>query len=56
MAVTGKFRNERDGIAVAAMVAGEIQWLEVLPPPEARVAEDLLIRRQPGSPLLAYLR
>ncbi len=46
----------RDGIAVAALVASEIQWYETLAPAEARVAEDLLIRRQPGSPLLAYLR
>jgi ATP-dependent Lhr-like helicase len=46
----------RDGVAVAALVAGEIQWLEKLDTAEARAAEDALIKRKIGSPLLAYLR
>jgi len=46
----------RDGVAVAALLGGEVRWLESLGAAEARVAEDALIRRQPGSPLFAYLR
>ncbi|MET0218616.1 MAG: DEAD/DEAH box helicase [Burkholderiales bacterium] len=46
----------RDGAAVASMVGGEIQWIEQLEPGARRAAEDALIRRQVGSPLLAYLR
>ena len=46
----------RDGIVVATMVGGNVQWLTALEPAEQRVAEDLLVRRQSGSPLLAYLR
>ncbi|TMG83488.1 MAG: ATP-dependent DNA helicase, partial [Betaproteobacteria bacterium] len=46
----------RDGTAVATLVAGEIQWLEKLRPAEERAAEDVLVKRQIGSPLLAYLR
>ncbi|HEX6136446.1 MAG TPA: DEAD/DEAH box helicase [Casimicrobiaceae bacterium] len=46
----------RDGIAVAALVGGEVRWMETLDAAEARTAENALIRRQPGSPLLAYLR
>jgi ATP-dependent Lhr-like helicase len=46
----------RDGIAVAALVAGNVQWLATLDPRDARAAEDALVRHQPGSPLLAYLR
>jgi hypothetical protein len=46
----------RDGIAVAALVAGEVRWLETLDPAQARAAENVLIRRQAGSPLFAYLR
>jgi ATP-dependent Lhr-like helicase len=46
----------RDGVAVAALVGGEIQWLERLDPPTAHAAEDALVRRRAGSPLLAYLR
>jgi ATP-dependent Lhr-like helicase len=46
----------RDGVAVATLVAGEIQWLETLEPAEARAAESALVRRQVGSPLLAYLK
>ncbi len=46
----------RDGVPIAALIAGEIQWLETLEPADARAAEDALIKRHVGSPLLAYLR
>src|SRR5205814_6569611 len=46
----------RDGIAIAALVAGETQWLQELEPREMREAESALVKRQAGSPLLAYLR
>jgi ATP-dependent Lhr-like helicase len=46
----------RDGVAIATLTAGEITWLEDLEPAEARAAEDALVKRQVGSPLLAYLR
>ena len=46
----------RDGVAIATLVAGEIEWIEKLEPAEARAAEALLVQRQVGSPLLAYLR
>ncbi len=46
----------RDGVAVASMVGGEIQWIEELEPDARRAAEDALIKRPIGSPLLAYLR
>ncbi len=46
----------RDGVPVAALVGAEIQWLEKLEPADARAAEDALIKRHIGSPLLAYLR
>ncbi|HSC99428.1 MAG TPA: ATP-dependent DNA helicase, partial [Casimicrobiaceae bacterium] len=46
----------RDGLPVAALAGGEIEWLQTLDPGEMRVAEAMLIRRQSGSPLLAYLR
>jgi ATP-dependent Lhr-like helicase len=46
----------RDGVPVATLVAGEIRWLETLETGEARMAADLLIKRQPATPLLAYLR
>jgi ATP-dependent Lhr-like helicase len=46
----------RDGVPIAALVGGEIQWIEKLTPAEARDAENALVRRQIGSPLLAYLR
>jgi ATP-dependent Lhr-like helicase len=55
-ALTGNRTVYRDGGAVAALVAGDVQWIEKLEPGEARAAEDALIRRHPGSPLLAYLR
>jgi ATP-dependent Lhr-like helicase len=46
----------RDGIPIAALVAGETRWIELQDPAQVRVAEDALIRRSAGSPLAAYLR
>jgi ATP-dependent Lhr-like helicase len=46
----------RDGLAVAALVSGEMRWLERLEPVQAAAAEEMLVRRRGGSPLLAYLR
>jgi ATP-dependent Lhr-like helicase len=46
----------RDGLPIVALVGGETQWIQDLPPTDARIAEDVLIKRQAGSPLLAYLR
>jgi ATP-dependent Lhr-like helicase len=46
----------RDGIAVAALVAGEVRWREPLEGAAARAAEDLLIRHHAATPLPAYLR
>jgi ATP-dependent Lhr-like helicase len=46
----------RDGVPVAALVGGQIQRIVELEAREARVVEDALIKRQVGSPLLAYLR
>ncbi len=46
----------RDGVAIAGLSGGEVHWIEQLEPREARDAESALIKRQPGSPLLAYLR
>ena len=45
-----------DGIAVATLVGGSIQWLEPLDPGQRNTAESLLILRRTGAPLLAYLR
>ena len=42
--------------AVATLIAGTIQWLETLTPVQTNMAEDLLIQRRVGAPLLAYLR
>jgi len=55
-AVSGNRVLYRDGIAIAALVAGEVRWLETLDPAQARAAENVLIRRQSASPLFAYLR
>ncbi|HEX6793306.1 MAG TPA: DEAD/DEAH box helicase [Casimicrobiaceae bacterium] len=55
-AVIGNRVLYRDGVAVAALVAGEIRPLVSLDIADARAAENALIRRQPGSPLFAYLR
>lgn len=47
----------RDGVAIAALVAGEVQWIERVAAGAARAAaEDALIRRPIGSALLAYLQ
>ena len=46
----------RDGSPVAALVSGEIEWIERLEPAAERLTEDALVKRQIGSPLLAYLR
>jgi ATP-dependent Lhr-like helicase len=46
----------RDGVAIATLTGGEITWLEDLAPADARAAESALVKRQVGSPLLAYLR
>jgi ATP-dependent Lhr-like helicase len=46
----------RDGSPIAALIHGKVDWIETLAPPEARMAEGLLVRRQAGSPHLAYLR
>ncbi|HEX9301255.1 MAG TPA: ATP-dependent DNA helicase, partial [Casimicrobiaceae bacterium] len=55
-AVTSNRILYRDGLPVAALVAGETQWMHELAPREMREAESLLVKLQPGSPLLAYLR
>jgi ATP-dependent Lhr-like helicase len=55
-ALTGNRVLYRDGVAVAALSSGEVQWIERLGSPEAREAEIALVKRQPSSPLLAYLR
>jgi ATP-dependent Lhr-like helicase len=46
----------RNGIPVAALVAGEVQWIGTLEPREGAEAENALVKRVTGSPLLAYLR
>ena len=46
----------RDGAPVATLVGGDVQWLQSLDAADARVAEHVLMKRTPGSPLLAYLR
>jgi len=55
-AITGNRVLYRDGIAIAALVAGEVRALAALDAAAARAAEQALIRRQAGSPLFAYLR
>ena len=55
-ALSGNRVLYRDGIAVATLVAGEIEWLEKLDTADARAAEDALVKRQSGAPRLAYLR
>jgi ATP-dependent Lhr-like helicase len=46
----------RNGLPIAALVAGEVQWIEALEPRDKAEAENALIKRVTGSPLLAYLR
>jgi ATP-dependent Lhr-like helicase len=55
-ALTGNRILLRDGAPIAALIGGEVQWLAELDPAAMRRAEDLLVRRPIGSPLLAYLR
>jgi ATP-dependent Lhr-like helicase len=54
-AVTGNRVLYRDGVPIATLVGGATQWIVELDLSEQREAEGALIRRQPGSPLLAYL-
>jgi ATP-dependent Lhr-like helicase len=54
-AVTGNRVLYRDGVPVATLVGGVMQWIVDLELSEQREAESALIRRQAGSPLLAYL-
>jgi hypothetical protein len=46
----------RDGVAVAALVAGEVRTLVPLDAATTNDVEQALVRRPPGSPLFAYLR
>jgi len=46
----------RDGMAVAVLVAGETQWVQELEPHQMIEAQNALIKRPVGSPLLTYLR
>ena len=55
-AVTSNRILYRDGAPVAALVAGEMRWMQELAPREQREAESVLVKRQPGSPRLLYLR
>jgi ATP-dependent Lhr-like helicase len=54
-AITNNRVLYRDGIPVATLIGGDIQWLETLPPGEMWQAKSALVRRQVGSPLSAYL-
>src|SRR5262249_33830146 len=54
-ALTGNRILYRDGVPVAALVAGEVQWLQQLDGKDRATAENVLIRRHAGSPLSAYL-
>jgi ATP-dependent helicase Lhr and Lhr-like helicase len=54
-AVTGNRVLYRDGVAIAVLIGGATQWIVELELAAQREAESALIRRQPGSPLLAYL-
>ena len=55
-ALTGNRVVYRDGAPIATLVGGEIAWIEPLDAAQRHAAEDLLIRGQGASPLLAYLR
>lgn len=55
-AVAGNRVLYRDGIAVAAMVSGELRLLANLAPEEALEVQEMLVQRRAGSPRLAYLR
>ena len=54
-AITGNRVLYRDGVAVAALVAGEIRMLVPLEQADARAAEHALIRHQSGAAPIAYL-
>lgn len=49
-ALTGNRVLYRDGIAVAALVSGELQWFEPVDAESTRIAEDMLIRRREAPP------
>ena len=55
-ALAGNRIAYRDGVAVAALAGGEVRLLAELDAAGQRAAEDVLVRRQAGTPLLAYLR
>jgi len=55
-AVTNNRVLYRNGIPVAALVAGDTHWIADLEPRERAEAESALVKRLTGSPLLAYLR
>ena len=55
-AVTNNRVLYRNGIAIAALIAGEVQWIGEIEPRERAEAASALVKRQTGSPLLAYLR
>jgi len=52
-ALTGNRILYRDGVAVGALVAGEIRWLETLAPADLRRAESMLIRQHAHLPSLS---
>jgi ATP-dependent Lhr-like helicase len=54
-AVTGNRVLYRDGVAIATLVGDVTQWVVELDLAQQREAESALIKRQLGSPLLAYL-
>jgi ATP-dependent Lhr-like helicase len=54
-AIAGNRVLYRDGIAVAALVAGEVRMLVPLEQADARAAEHALIRHQSGAAPFAYL-
>ncbi|HET8876996.1 MAG TPA: DEAD/DEAH box helicase [Casimicrobiaceae bacterium] len=54
-AITGNRVLYRDGVAVAALVAGEMRMLVPLEQADARAAEHALIRHPPGAAPFAYL-
>jgi ATP-dependent Lhr-like helicase len=55
-ALTGNRILYRDGSPVGALVGGELQWLDRIDIECMRIAEDMLIRRRAGAPLLATVR
>ena len=55
-ALTGNRILYRDGSPVGALVGSELQWLDRIDIESMRIAEDVLIRRRAGAPLLATVR